>query len=61
VFARNGYPHLAVTANSNDAANLVKQMPTLFFFLNEPRHFGAALSEVRQAQGREQDQQQDRC
>ena len=30
VFARNGYPQLAVTANSNDAANLVKQMPTLF-------------------------------
>ena len=46
VFARNGYPQLAVTANSNDAANLVKQMPTLFFFLNEPRHFGAALGEV---------------
>ena len=46
VYARNGYPHLAVTANSNDAANLVKQMPTLFFFLNEPRHFGAALGEV---------------
>ena len=46
VFARNGYPQLAVTANSNDAANLVKQMPTLFFFLNEPRNFGAALGEV---------------
>jgi len=46
VFARNGNPQLAVTANSNDAANLVKQMPTLFFFLNEPRHFGAALGEV---------------
>jgi branched-chain amino acid transport system substrate-binding protein len=46
VFARNGYPQLAVTANSNDAANLVKQMPTLFFFLNEPRNFGAALVEV---------------
>ena len=28
VYARNGYPQLAVTANSNDAANLVKQMPT---------------------------------
>ena len=46
VYARNGYPQLAVTANSNDAANLVKQMPTLFFFLNEPRNFGAALVEV---------------
>jgi branched-chain amino acid transport system substrate-binding protein len=46
VFARNGYPHLAVTANSNDAAALTKQMPTLFFFLNEPRNFGAALGEV---------------
>jgi branched-chain amino acid transport system substrate-binding protein len=46
VFARNGYPQLAVTANSNDAPNLVKQMPTLFFFLNEPRNFGAALGEV---------------
>src|SRR5262249_23124576 len=46
VYARNGYPELAVTANTNDAANLVKQMPTLFFFLNEPRNFGAALVEV---------------
>jgi branched-chain amino acid transport system substrate-binding protein len=46
VFARNGYPHLAVTANSNDAAAMVKQFPTLFFFLNEPRNFGAALGEV---------------
>ena len=46
VYARNGYPQLAVTANTNDAANLIKQMPTLFFFLNEPRNFGAALVEV---------------
>jgi branched-chain amino acid transport system substrate-binding protein len=46
VYARNGYPQLAVTANSNDAAQLVKQMPTLFFFLNEPRNFGVALGEV---------------
>jgi branched-chain amino acid transport system substrate-binding protein len=46
VFARNGYPQLAVTANSNNAPNLVKQFPTLFFFLNEPRNFGAALGEV---------------
>jgi branched-chain amino acid transport system substrate-binding protein len=46
VFARNGYPQLAVTANSNDAPNLVKQMPTLFFFLNEPRNFGNALGDV---------------
>ena len=46
IYARNGYPQLAVTANSNDAANLVKQMPTLFFFLNEPRNYGAALVEV---------------
>jgi branched-chain amino acid transport system substrate-binding protein len=46
VYAKNGYPQLAVTANSNDAANLVKQMPTLFFFLNEPRNFGGALVEV---------------
>jgi branched-chain amino acid transport system substrate-binding protein len=46
VFAKNGYPQLAVTANSNDAASLVKQMPTLFFFLNEPRNFGGALVEV---------------
>jgi len=46
VYARNGYPQLAVTANSNDAENLVKQMPTLFFFLNEPRNFGGALVEV---------------
>jgi branched-chain amino acid transport system substrate-binding protein len=46
VFARNGYPQLAVTANSNDEEALVKQMPTLFFFLNEPRNFGAALGQV---------------
>jgi branched-chain amino acid transport system substrate-binding protein len=46
VYARNGYPQLTVTANSNDAEALVKQMPTLFFFLNEPRNFGAALGEI---------------
>jgi branched-chain amino acid transport system substrate-binding protein len=46
VYARNGYPQLAVTANSNNAPNLVKQMPTLFFFLNEPVHFGTALGEL---------------
>jgi branched-chain amino acid transport system substrate-binding protein len=46
VYARNGYPQLAVTANSNDAENLVKQMPTLFFFLTPPRNLGAALVEV---------------
>jgi branched-chain amino acid transport system substrate-binding protein len=46
VYARNGYPQLTVTANTNDAEALVKQMPTLFFFLNEPRNFGGALVEV---------------
>src|SRR5262249_28003778 len=46
IFARNGYPQLAVTANSNDAPAMVKQFPTLFFFLNEPRNFGAALGDV---------------
>ena len=46
VFARNGYPQLAVTANSNEATALVKQMPTLFFFLNEPRNFGEALGQA---------------
>jgi branched-chain amino acid transport system substrate-binding protein len=46
IFAKYGYPHLAVTANSNDETDLVKQFPTLFFFLNQPKHFGAALIEV---------------
>src|ERR1700741_1652673 len=46
VYTRNGYPHLAVTANSNDAEALVKQMPTLFFFLTPPKNLGAALLEV---------------
>jgi len=46
VYARNGYPQLTVTANTNDAENLVKQMPTLFFFLTPPRNLGAALVEV---------------
>ena len=46
VYARNGYPQLATTANSNDAENLVKQMPTLFFFLTPPRNLGGALVEV---------------
>jgi len=46
VYARYGYPQLAVTANSNDEEPLVKQMPTLFFFLNQPSNFGAALVEV---------------
>jgi branched-chain amino acid transport system substrate-binding protein len=46
IFAKYGYPHLAVTANSNDEEQLVKQFPTLFFFLNQPPHFGAALIEI---------------
>jgi branched-chain amino acid transport system substrate-binding protein len=46
IFAKYGYPHLAVTANSMDEEQLVKQFPTLFFFLNQPPHFGGALIEV---------------
>jgi branched-chain amino acid transport system substrate-binding protein len=46
IFAKYGYPQLAVTANANDEEGLVKQFPTLFFFLNQPAHFGAALIEV---------------
>jgi branched-chain amino acid transport system substrate-binding protein len=46
IFAKYGYPHLAVTANANDEEQLVQQFPTLFFFLNQPKHFGAALIEV---------------
>jgi branched-chain amino acid transport system substrate-binding protein len=46
IFAKYGYPHLAVTANANDESDLVKQYPTLFFFLNQPMHFGTALIEV---------------
>src|SRR5215475_8775516 len=46
IFAKYGYPHLAVTANANDEEQLVKQFPTLFFFLNQPKHFGGALIEV---------------
>jgi branched-chain amino acid transport system substrate-binding protein len=46
IFAKYGYPHLAVTANANDEEQLVKQFPTLFFFLNQPAHFGGALIEV---------------
>jgi len=46
IFAKYGYPELSVTANSNDEEQLVKQFPTLFFFLNQPPHFGGALIEV---------------
>jgi branched-chain amino acid transport system substrate-binding protein len=46
IFAKYGYPHLAVTANANDEEALVKRYPTLFFFLNQPIHFGKALIEV---------------
>ena len=46
IFAKYGYPQLAVTANSMDEESLVKQFPTLFFFLNQPPHFGAALIEI---------------
>ncbi len=35
-----------MTANSNDEEALVKQFPTLFFFLNQPPHFGGALIEI---------------
>jgi branched-chain amino acid transport system substrate-binding protein len=43
IFAKYGYPDLAVTANANDETDLVKQYPTLFFFLNQPANFGGAL------------------
>ncbi len=43
IFAKYGYPQLAVTANANDESDLVKQFPTLFFFLNQPMHFGGAM------------------
>jgi branched-chain amino acid transport system substrate-binding protein len=46
IFAKYGYPQLAVTANSMDEEQLVKQFPTLFFFLNQPPHFGGALIDV---------------
>ena len=46
IFAKYGYPQLAVTANANDEEDLVKQFPTLFFFLNQPAHFGGALIDV---------------
>jgi branched-chain amino acid transport system substrate-binding protein len=46
VYARYGYPQLAVTANANDEDDLVKKFPTLFFFLNQPANFGAALVQV---------------
>jgi branched-chain amino acid transport system substrate-binding protein len=46
IFAKYGYPQLAVTANANDEEQLVKQFPTLFFFLNQPAHFGGALIDV---------------
>ena len=46
IFAKYGYPQLAVTANSMDEEALVKQFPTLFFFLNQPPHFGGALIEI---------------
>ena len=46
IFAKYGYPQLAVTANANDEEQLVKQFPALFFFLNQPAHFGGALIEV---------------
>ena len=44
VFARFGYPQLAVAAITNNEVDLVKQMPTLFFFLNQPANFGQHLS-----------------
>jgi branched-chain amino acid transport system substrate-binding protein len=46
VYARYGYPQLAVTANANDETDLVKQMPPLLFFLNQPANFGAALVSI---------------
>jgi branched-chain amino acid transport system substrate-binding protein len=46
IFAKYGYPQLAVTANANDEEQLVKQFPTMFFFLNQPPHFGGALIEI---------------
>jgi hypothetical protein len=36
IFAKYGYPQLAVTDNANDESDLVKQFPTLSFFLINP-------------------------
>jgi branched-chain amino acid transport system substrate-binding protein len=46
VYARFGYPQLAVAALTNNEAELVQQMPTLFFLLDQPAKFGQALVEV---------------
>jgi len=46
IFAKYGYPELTTTAGSLDEEQLVKQFPTLFFFLNQPPNFGGALIEV---------------
>jgi branched-chain amino acid transport system substrate-binding protein len=46
IFAKYGYPQLAVTANANEEEALVKKFPTLFFFLNQSAHFGEALIAV---------------
>ena len=45
IFARYGYPELAVTANSMDEEQLVNNSPC-FLFLNQPPHFGGALIEI---------------
>ncbi len=61
VFARNGYPQLAVTANSNDAAQSRQADADAVLLPERAAPFRRrARRGAEQAQEREQDQQQDR-
>ena len=61
VYAKNGYPQLAVTANSNDAASARQADADAVLLPQRAAQFRwRAGRGAEQAQGREQDQQQDR-
>jgi branched-chain amino acid transport system substrate-binding protein len=46
IFAKYGYPQLAVTANANDEEQLVKQFPTLIEVLNKYKSAGQLNNKV---------------
>jgi branched-chain amino acid transport system substrate-binding protein len=46
VFNRLGYPHLAVTANTNRASELTKRWPNLTFWLGQPSEIVDGLVEL---------------
>jgi branched-chain amino acid transport system substrate-binding protein len=46
IFAKYGYPHLAVSAATDQIGELTKRYPTLFFFLGDTTSYARSVAEV---------------